>query len=141
MTYYMDGPPEPEWAGNDEFTCSAEVNRKFITPEMGRILASFGQQPLDPWAEHRSPEQIEALRVRMMERRISELLREWARIEDMDRTCGWEGETECYIANGHLYWTCPACGEEHDDPADRVTEDPDPDRLYEEMRDRRMGLA
>jgi hypothetical protein len=127
---YYDGPPEPDWAGSDEFTCSSEVNRKFITPAMARILKSFGEQPIDPWAEHRSPEQIEALRVRMMESRINDLLREWARIEDMDRTCGWEGETDCYIVGLRVFWTCPACGEEHDDPADDDRPD-EPDTVKE----------
>lgn len=141
MTYYMDGPPEPEWVGSMEFTCSSEVHRKFITPDMEKILRSFSEEPIDPWAEHRSPEQIEQMRVRMMQSRVNALLREWARIEGMDRTCGWEGETEAFIDRGILGWVCPACGEEHEDPADRVTEDPDPDRLYEEMRDQRMGLA
>jgi len=110
-------PPEPDWAGSDEFTCSSEVHRKFITPAMERILASFADAPLDPWAQGRTEDEREALRVRMMRSRVSELLREWARIEGMDRTCGWEGETDCYIVGSRVYWTCPVCGEEHDDPA------------------------
>lgn len=120
MGYY--DPPEPdEWIGQMEFTCSMEVHRKMVTPEMERILRSFAETPADPWADQCTPEEVEAMRVRMMVRRVNDLLREWGLIEGMDRTCGWEGETEAYIAQGRMVWTCPACGEEHDDPA------PEPD--------------
>lgn len=123
-------PPEPDWAGSDEFTCSSEVHRKFITPAMESILCSFSDEPNDPWAASRTDEQIEQLRRRMTLSRVNSLLREWARIEGMDRTCGWEGETDCYIIGSRLYWTCPACGEEHDDPADD-DEPTGPDTLKE----------
>ena len=135
MTYW-GYPPEPDWVGQMELTCSSEVHRKFITPAMERILKSFGEEPIDPWAEHRSPEQVEALRVRMMERRISDLLREWARIEGMDRTCGWEGEAEVVFFGTRMTWTCPACGDEHDDPAP----EPDGPEPYDTMKEA-LGLA
>ena len=110
-------PPEPDWAGSDEFTCSSEVHRKFITPAMERILRSFREEPADLWAKHRTPEERQKMRVRIMQGRVNSLLVEWARVEGMDRTCGWEGEADCYIIGSRVYWTCPACGEDHDDPA------------------------
>jgi hypothetical protein len=129
MNYY--DPPEPEWAGRMEFTCSAEVNRKFITPEMEKILRSFSEEPADPWAANRTDEEVREMRVRMMTTRVNALLREWASIEGMDRTCGWEGEAECFIDRGRLGWDCPACGEEHDDPAP----EPDAPEPYDTLKE------
>lgn len=117
----MSAWDEPDWVGTMEFTCSSEVERKIITPTMTQILRSFGDEPIDPWAEHRSPEQIERMRVRMLESRVNDLLREWSLIEYTIFTCGWEGETEAVIQGERMLWTCPVCGEEHEDPA------PDPD--------------
>lgn len=113
MTMY-----EPDWVGTMEFTCPSDNHRKMITPAMSVILRSFSDEPVDPWASTRTAEQVEQMRLRMMQSRVNDLLREWARIEGMDRRCGWEGEAECYVYNGRLLWTCPACGDEHEEPAD-----------------------
>jgi len=125
---YHDYPPEPDFAGDDEFTCSAEIERKMITPDMTRHLTALrdGIVPPDPWAESRTPDMVAAYSERAKQRTIADLLREWRGIEEVLRTCGWEGEAHYVVVGDRLLWTCPGCGEEHDDPADR--DDPDPER-------------
>jgi hypothetical protein len=54
--------------------------------------------------------------------------------------CPFEDKVEVMIGNGVAQWTCPVCESRHEDDATGWDEDPDPDRYYEEMRDRQMGL-
>jgi hypothetical protein len=127
MGYY--DPPEPEFEGDDQFTCSMEVNRKFVTPDMAAELKRLrdGIAIPDPWAAVRPPEESAKLQARARERAISALLRAWSDAEEMDRTCGWEGEAHYIVTSGRIEWDCPCCGAEHTDEqaADRWGPDPD----------------
>lgn len=107
---YRDEPPEPDWVGEDDFTCSMEVERQFITPSMTVALGLM--------RDTTSPARL---------RNLDGLLREWKQNEPWTGTCGWEGRTEVVIGNGVAYWTCPCCGTEHEDSADRFMEQPDPE--------------
>ena len=131
MTYYSE-PSEPEFQGEDHFTCSLEGERKYVTPVMTSLLTIIRDGPTipDPWAESRGPEAVAELRHRNRERTIDFLLLEWRHTEAVTATCGWEGTATYLIVGGNILWDCPACGEEHDDgPAiDRWGPDPDDDR-------------
>lgn len=123
-------PPEPEWEGQMEFTCSAEVHRRMMTPKMERTLRSLRERPEDPWAEARTPVSKLEGDLRWFVSGVESLLREWNQTVPMDRTCGWEGETDAYIQQGRVFWECPACGEEHDDP-----HEPDLPEPYDTLRE------
>lgn len=130
---YLD-PPEPEAEGTDTFTCSREVERKFVTPAMEEQLTRLrdGIKVPDPWADTRGPEETAELQRRARERAISDLLRAWKDSEEGTRTCGWEGETSYVVWHGSIQWECPSCGEEHDDESAEDRWGPDPD-YYREM--------
>jgi hypothetical protein len=143
MGYY--DPPEPDWVGPMEVKCSlTDVERKVITPSMQTHLKHLFD-PLgsvaDPWKATRTPEMVEQMRQRILARAIEELRREIGFAEELTFSCTFEGEAEVCIDRGQACWTCPVCGEEHQDSAEAFTEDPDPDRYYEQLRDERMGLA
>lgn len=124
-----DEPEGPEWEGDDTFTCSSEVERKFVTPAMEQALRRIreGAKPVESWLATRTPEQIAAYKARAKERDLSMLLDEWVNTEAVTRTCGYEGEAHYVIVRGRILWDCPACGEEHDDgeAVDRWGPDPD----------------
>lgn len=48
---------------------------------------------------------------------------EWVGQMEFTCYCRWDGQTEAEICNRRLLWTCPACGEEHDDPSPDLEED------------------
>jgi hypothetical protein len=127
MGFY--GPDEPDWVGQMEVTCSmTDVERQVITGEMEknlRILAGGPVEISDPWSRSRSPEQVAALKQRIVDRALADLIREWRRNETLTFACSFEGETEVTLGQGHAYWTCPVCGEEHDDTSGPLV-DPDP---------------
>jgi len=133
MGYY--DPPEPEGAGTDTFTCSMEVTRKFITPDMERELVILRDGPKinDPWAAERFPDEVEIAKERSTRNAVQALLRAWKIAEDWTGTCGWEGETDYAIWHGSIQWTCPSCGEEHDDEQAEDRWGPDPDERRKQM--------
>ena len=139
---YYDGPPEPEAFGTDTFTCSMEVERKFLTPDMEALLKRLrdGISVPDPWKDSRPAEETQRLQERAKERAVGELLREWSRLQEWTGTCGWEGETDYIVSSGRIEWDCPCCGSEHRDEVayDRWGPDPDEqrDRWLEDEADR-----
>jgi hypothetical protein len=135
MGYYRDEPPEPENEGRDTFTCSMEVTRKFVTPDMERELTILRDGPKinDPWAAARFPEEVEIAKERSTRNAVQALLRAWKHAEEHTGTCGWEGETDYAVWNDSIQWACPSCGEEHDDESAQDRWGPDPDALREQM--------
>lgn len=125
MGYY--DPPEPEFAGTDTFTCSMEVERKMVTPELARLIGELSVMPPDPWADTRPEAEVKEMRRRSVERKIGEVQRALSFIEETTRTCGWEGEADYCVVSNVIYWDCPACGTEHADEhaSDRWGPDPD----------------
>ena len=132
MGYY--DPPEPETEGTDTFTCSLEVERKFVTPHMEEQLTRLrdGITVPDPWASTRTPEAVAELQRRARERAISDLLLGWADAEVVARRCGWKGEADYAVWNGSICWECPSCGEDHDDESAQDRWGPD-DGYYREL--------
>jgi hypothetical protein len=134
MGYY--DPPEPDWAGQMEVKCSmTDVERKVITPSMQEHLKHLFS-PLDsiadPWRETRTPEMVEQMRQRIVARAIEELRREIGQAEELTFSCTFEGETEVTVGQGHAWWTCPVCGEEHDDTSGPLV---DPDPPYDTLKE------
>jgi rubrerythrin len=127
MNYY-DGPPEPEWMGTMEFTCSAESERRMVTPQLAEILKTMTEPITLPWT-YSTLEAEQTAVIAAWEHRAARMRHALSHIEEQIRTCGWEGEADAVIERGRLLWECPACGEEHDDPA------PDPDLPEPERED------
>jgi hypothetical protein len=130
---YLD-PPEPDAEGTDTFTCSREVERKFVTPEMEQHLTILRDGPKvpEPWAATRDPEVVAQLVERARVRAVDNLLRAWKDAEEFTGTCGWSGEADYEVWHGSICWTCPSCGEDHDDESAEDRWGPDPD-YYKEM--------
>lgn len=123
-----DGPPEPEFQGEDHFTCSMEVERQFITPQMRAWLVLLRDGPnTDPWTGQRTPDERRQIADSQRRRAVDEILNEWRRTEEVLVTCGWSGVTSYTVWGGDIMWDCPACGEAHNDgPAiDRWGPDPE----------------
>lgn len=113
-------PPEPDWVGQMEVTCSlTDVERKVVTPEMVKYLTILrdGVAYPDPWAALQSEEEMEEQRRRDRDNAARRLVWAWNRGEDLTFSCTFEGETEVALMGGRHLWTCPVCGEDHDDEA------------------------
>jgi hypothetical protein len=121
MGYY--DPPEAEMEGDDTFTCSAEVTRKFVTPDMETVLKRLAD-------DYKGETLLVLLEVG---RDLSTLVREWRQSEEWTGTCGWEGETSYAVWNGAICWECPSCGEEHSDEQAFDRWGPDPDAYRDEV--------
>jgi hypothetical protein len=115
-------PPEPDWVGQQDVTCSmTDVERKVITPAMQAILKRMFNPDTavaDPWLATRGPEEVAKMRERVIARAIGDLKREIGFAEELTFSCTFDGETEVTVIGDRLLWTCPVCGEEHDDTAE-----------------------
>jgi hypothetical protein len=104
------------------------VERKVITPSMQEHLKHLfnpDSAVADSWITTRNGMEVQHMRERVKNRAIEELRREIGQAEDLTFSCTFEGETEVVIGQGHAWWTCPVCGEEHDDTSGPLV-DPDP---------------
>ena len=127
---------EPEWAGTLNVTCEAEVERKTITPGLRDALKALIAGPADPWdVSSLTEEQRLQRRVNAHQSLIQHVQVALAQITPREYVCGYSGPADVTLHHGRMLWTCPVCGEDHNDLAPAPDEEPDPDRWHDERRE------
>lgn len=114
-------------------TCGEEAPRKVITPEVAKLIADMADPTPSPWTYPTEAEGVQA-ELDYLKGKVTRLKSLVDAIEETDLECSFEGDVDVALGGQTLYWTCPVCGEEHEeDASDRFEEDPDDarDRLLD----------
>lgn len=128
-------PPEPDWVGEEDVTCGTERGRKVLTVEMERLINAMDAPPTVTWVYPTEQDRLDA-ELSYLRGMVGRLAKMMDAVEATDLECSFDGTADVVLMGGRLLWTCPVCGEEHDeDAADRYERDPD------DYRDEQMERA
>lgn len=133
--YDNASPPEPDWVGEETMTCGVEADRKVITPDMAKLIDEMADPAPSPWQYPTEAEGV-AAELAYLKAKAAYLKALVDATEETELECSFDGKVEVALMGGTLLWTCPVCGEEHEeDASDRYERDPDDEREARMERD------
>lgn len=133
--YDNASPPEPYWVGEENMTCGKESERKVITPDVAKLIADMADPTPSPWKYPTEAEGVQA-EFDYLKASVVRLKAMVDAIEETDLECSFEGKVDVAVGGDTAYWTCPVCGEDHEEDArDLFERDPDDEREARLERD------